>query len=52
LQAKCILELRDAVGGVSMHVRPKKTQHLPAFNLKLVGLPCVMSALAQAEMKF
>jgi hypothetical protein len=35
-----------------MHVRSKKTQHLPAFRLELVRLPCVVDALAEAGMKF
>jgi hypothetical protein len=35
-----------------MHVRSKKTQDLPAFGLELVGLPCVMDALAESGMKF
>ena len=35
-----------------MHVRSKKTQYLPAFSLELVGLPCVMDALAESGMKF
>ena len=35
-----------------MHVRSKKTQHLPTFRLELVRLSCVMDALAEARMKF
>ena|ERR1700694_5399415 len=35
-----------------MHVRSKKTQHLPTFHLELVRLSCVMDALAEARMKF
>ena len=35
-----------------MHVRSKKTQYLPAFGLELVGLSCVMDALAEAGVKF
>jgi hypothetical protein len=35
-----------------MNVRSKKTQHLPAISLELIGLACIMDALAEAGMKF
>jgi hypothetical protein len=51
-QSQGFLELRDAISRIAVHVRSKKTQHLPTFRLELVRLSCVMDALAEAGMKF
>ncbi len=44
-QSKCSPELRHALWRISVHLGSEKAQHLPAFALKLVGLPRVMDAL-------
>ena len=45
-------DVRNAAPGVAIDLRTQETQHLPALCLKLVGLPCVVDALADGRMKF
>lgn len=44
--------LPDAIGGVSMNLRPQETQDLPSLCLKLIRLPGVVDALTDGRMKF